>query len=152
MTSFTHTSHISPAVYIKFLYGQFYKKPAIILLYLFSGYFVSRIITGAAGIPSFEFYYVLFSIIFPTLMIYLTLKKPGVQRYVYAPLQYTFTDETILIQGADFKTELKWSAIRKVKVMKHLLFFKTTRTNGTLFDKNLLTPEQMEFIRSKMTK
>lgn len=152
MTPFTHTSRIPPAVYIKFLYGQFYKKPAIILLYLFSCYFLSRIINGTAGIPSFEFYYVLFSIIFPTLMIYLTLKKPGVQRYVYAPLQYTFTDDTVLIQGDDFKTVLKWSAIRKVKVMKHLVFFKTTRTNGTLFDKSLLTPEQLEFILSKRTK
>jgi hypothetical protein len=152
MTSFSHTSHISPAVYIKFLYSQFYKKPAIILLHLFCFYFLSRIINGTASIPSFEFYYVIFAVIFPSLMIYLNLKKPGVQRYVYAPLQYTFSDETILIQGADFKTELKWSAIRNVKEMKQLLFFKTTRSNGTLFDKTLLTPEQMEFIRSKTTK
>lgn len=149
--SFSHTSQISPALYIKFLYGQYYKKPTIILIYLFSFYFLSRIINGTAGIPSFEFYYIIFSIIFPNLMIYLNLKKPGVQKYVYAPMQYTFTDEFILIQGADFKTELKWSAIRKVRVMKHLLFFKTSRTNGTLFDKSLLTGEEMEFIRAKVT-
>lgn len=148
--SFTHTSQISPALYIKFLYGQYYKKPAIILIYLFSLYFLSRIINGTAGVPSFEFYYIIFSIIFPNLMIYLNLKKPGVKKYVYSPMQYTFTDETILIQGEDFRTELKWSAIRKVKVMKHLLFFKTTRTNGTLFDKTLLSAEEMEFIREKV--
>lgn len=152
MTSFTHTSQISPATYIKFLYGQFYKKPTIIIIYIFTFYFLSRIIKGTASIPSFEFYYIIFSIIFPTLMIYLNVRKPGVQRYVYAPLQYTFTDESIFIQGADFKTEIKWSAIYKVDVLKQLIFFKTARTNGTLFDKNLLTPEEMEFIRSKVTK
>lgn len=149
--SFTHTSQISPANYIKFLYGQYYKKPAIILIYLFSFYFLSRIINGTASVPSFEFYYIIFSIIFPNLMVYLNLKKPGVKKYVYAPMQYTFTDDVVLIQGADFKTELQWSAIKKVKVMKHLLFFKTSRTNGTLFNKDLLTPEQMEFIREKVT-
>ncbi|RFM31054.1 YcxB family protein [Chitinophaga silvisoli] len=148
--SFTHTSQISPALYIKFLYGQYYKKPAIILIYLFSVYFLSRIVNGTAGVPSFEFYYIIFSIIFPNLMIYLNLKKPGVKKYVYSPMQYTFTDETILIQGEDFRTELKWSAIRKVKVMKQLLFFKTSRTNGTLFDKTLLSAEEMEFIREKV--
>ncbi|WPV67941.1 YcxB family protein [Chitinophaga sp. LS1] len=150
MTSFSHTSKISPAAYIKFLYAQFYKKPTILVLYLFAFYFLTRIINDTAGIPSFEFYFIIFSVIFPSLMIYITLKKPGVKRYVYAPLQYTFTDEAILIQGEDFKTELKWSAIRNVKVMKHLLFFKTTRTNGTLFDKDLLTPEQLVFIQSKI--
>jgi hypothetical protein len=148
--SFTHTSQVSPALYIKFLYGQYYKKPTIILIYLFSLYFLSRIINGTAGVPSFEFYYIIFSIIFPNLMIYLSLKKPGVKKYVYSPMQYTFTDETILIQGEDFRTELKWSAIRKVKEMKQLLFFKTTRTNGTLFDKTLLSAEEMEFIREKV--
>lgn len=148
--SFTHTSQVSPALYIKFLYGQYYKKPAIILIYLFSVYFLSRIVNGTAGVPSFEFYYIIFSIIFPNLMIYLNLKKPGVKKYVYSPMQYTFTDETILIQGEDFRTELKWSAIRKVKVMKQLLFFKTSRTNGTLFDKTLLSAEEMEFIREKV--
>jgi len=148
--SFTHTSQISPANYIKFLYGQYYKKPAIILIYLFSFYFLSRIINGTASVPSFEFYYIIFSIIFPNLMVYLNLKKPGVKKYVYAPMQYTFTDDVVLIQGVDFKTELQWSAIKKVKVMKHLLFFKTSRTNGTLFDKSLLTAEEMEFIRGKV--
>ncbi|SFW78098.1 YcxB family protein [Chitinophaga sancti] len=148
--SFTHTSKISPAHYIKFLYGQYYKKPAIILIHLIALYFLSRIIQGTASIPSFEFYYVIFSIVFPNLMIFLNLKKPGVKKYVYAPMQYTFSDETILIQGVDFKTELKWSAIRKVTVMKHLLFLKTSRTNGTLFDKSLLTPEEMEFIRERV--
>lgn len=148
--SFTHTSQISPANYIKFLYGQYYKKPAIILIYLFSFYFLSRIINGTASVPSFECYYIIFSIIFPNLMVYLNLKKPGVKKYVYAPMQYTFTDDVVLIQGADFKTELQWSAIKKVKVMKHLLFFKTSRTNGTLFDKSLLTAEEMEFIRGKV--
>lgn len=148
--SFTHTSKISPARYIKFLYGQYYKKPAIILIYLFSFYFLSRIIEGTASIPSFEFYYIIFSIIFPNLLVYLTLKKPGVKRYVYAPMQYTFTDDTVLIQGVDFKTELQWSAIKKVKEMKYLLFFKTSGTNGTLFDKSLLTAEEMEFIRGKV--
>ncbi|WP_343670934.1 YcxB family protein [Chitinophaga sp.] len=149
MTSFSHTSKISQPVYIKFLYGYFYKKPAIIVIHLFGLYFLSRIITGTAGIPSFEFYFVIFSIIFPTLMVFIDMNKPGVKKYVYAPLQYTFTDNTILIQGNNFKTELNWSAIRKVKVMKDLLFFKTSRTNGTLFDKHLLTPDQLEFIRSK---
>lgn len=150
MTSFSHTSKISTAAYIKFLIGHFYKKPTIIILYLFAVYFLDRILVGGAGIPSFEFYYVIFAVIFPWLMIYLTMKKPAVKRYVFAPLQYTFTDEAILIQGEDFKTELKWTAIRQVKIMKHLIFFKTTRTNGTLFDKDLLTPEQLTFIQSKI--
>lgn len=151
MTPFTHTSRITRGAYIKFLYRHLYTKPTILLIYACSIFFLTRILNGTASVTSFEFYYIIFSILFPTVIVLITINKSGVDKYIYAPLQYTFTEEHITIKGADFQTQLSWKEIFRLKETRKLLFFKTTHANGTLFDKTLLTPAELQFIRSKIS-
>ncbi len=67
-------------------------------------------------------------------------------------LTYTFSEEGYSIKGSTFRMELLWSHIQKQKrVYNHLILYET-KWVGYFIDTRLLTPEQLAFIQSKVSK
>ena len=78
--------------------------------------------------------------------VYLTRRK---NKTIDVTQYYTFQDNVLKISGPDYTTEMKWSALHKIKETKRFFFFYISPRMAYYLPKSALaTPSQLDEIRS----
>ena len=80
--------------------------------------------------------------------VYQFKSNPGFQN----DITYTFSEDKILIQGITFKSEVSWAHIIKQKEISGFLILYHTKKFGNFIAKSKLSPDQLFFIKTKITK
>jgi hypothetical protein len=157
MDDFTIITRFTKSDYTRFLYREIYKKPLIILatlvgLYLFVTSVLSyfQIENPYTKDPFFDLVLGIIILLGPTIMVFIAAKgymsNPSLQHDV----EYTFNNDGVNVQGLTFKSELMWAHIIKLKETKKFLILLSSKRLGNFIDKSKLTPEQIQFIKSKV--
>ena len=136
-----------------------YKKPAFILATLIGLYCIVtlildyfKIINYYSGTPYFEIFGGLFLLLFPTLIVIISVRQFLSNVSFKNDIKYTFGEEGMAVEGLTFKGEFVWSHIIKQKEISDFLILYHTKKMGNFIDKTKLTLDQLQFIKAKVRK
>lgn len=158
MENFIIKTQMSARGYAKVMLIGLYKKPGFILTTIFGIYYLVGLISGsftAMGYYNeiyFEIFIGLFILFAPLLITAISVRQFNSNPSFKKEVEYTFGENGIHIQGVTFKAEYSWAHIIKQKEIGDFLILYHSRKNGNFIDKEKLTLDQLEFIKSKVGK
>ena len=159
MMNFSITSNLSKRDYTKVMFIGLYKRPVFIIctfvgLYLLTTVFLDylNVINYYNSPPLFEVICGLFLLFAPTLIVIMAVSQFKSNPSFQNDIKYTFSDDSIVIQGVTFKSEVSWAHIIKQKEIGKFLILYHTKKFGNFIDKATLTTDQLLFIKTKTTK
>ena len=100
--------------------------------------------------PLFEICCGLFLLLFPLLIVIVSVRQFASNPSFQNDIHYTFSDQGIAVHGLTFKSEFLWSHIIKQKELGKFLILYHNKKAGNFIDKTKLTAEQLQFIKSKV--
>lgn len=159
MENFSLTTRLTTKEYKKIMFIGLYKKPGFILATLLGLYFVASIVLDYFNIisyysetPIFEIFCGAFLLLAPALIVLLSVKQFTSNPSFQHDITYTFGESGIAIQGTTFKSEFLWTHIIKQKELNNFLILYHNKKFGNFIDKTKLTLDQLNFIKSKVSK
>lgn len=159
MEDFSITVKLTTKDYAKAMFIGLYKQPVFILsaclgLYLLITAILDglNVIAFYAETPWFEIICGPFLLLFPTLIVLLSVKQVLSNRSFQQGIKYTFGENGIKVEGLTFKSEFQWAHIIKQKELGRYLILYHAKKYGNFIDKNKLTPVQLQFIKAKVGK
>ena len=136
-----------------------YKKPVFIIctivgLYLLTTVFLDylNVIKLYDSLPLFEIFGGLFLLFAPSLIVLMAVSQFKSNPSFQNDMNFTFSDDSIVVNGVTFKSELSWAHIIKQKEISKFLILYHSKKFGHFIDKSALTADQLLFIKSKVTK
>lgn len=87
----------------------------------------------------------------PSLIVFISVKQLKSNPSFLEDMHYTFGEDGIVVQGITFKGEFAWKHVIKHKEIGKFLVLYHTKRVGNFIDKTRLRPEQLEFIRLKVS-
>jgi hypothetical protein len=157
MEDFTITTRTTTKEYAKLMITGLYKKPGFILTTLGGLFFLItavlnylKIIDYYTNSPSSEFLFGLLFLFAPILITLIAVRQFKSNPNFKNGIRYTFSEKKMIVEGKTFKSECLWAHIIKQKETGKFLTLYHTKRFGYFIDKTKLTPEQLQFIRSKV--
>jgi len=157
--NFSITSRLNKQDYIKVMFIGLYKKPGFIIgtivgLYLlitalFDYFNVINIYTYSPFVDGVLGFFLLFA---PSLIVLLSVNQIKSNPSLLNDMTYAFSDTGFAVTGMTFKSEFSWEHIIKQKEVRQFLVLYHTKRFGNFIDKSKLSPEQLLFIKTKVTK
>lgn len=159
MEAFTITSRMTRKTYAGFLYGAIYKKPLMIVATLLGLYllvtvalYYSHVSNYYSETPVFETVAGIFILSGPTLIVLMAMRGQFSNPSMQHDISYTFSVDGVLVKGLTFKSEYSWEHIIRLKETKHFLILYHSKKLANFADKAKLTPEQLQFVKSRVRK
>ncbi len=100
----------------------------------------------------FNFFVGLLLLIFPSLIVWISVGQFKSNPSFSKPIVYTFDEEGYRSKGETFKTEIAWKHIIKTKEIDNFLILYHTKKTGNFIDKAQLNTDQLHFIKSKVSR
>jgi hypothetical protein len=156
---FSITSKLDKGDYIKVMFIGLYKKPYYVIAAILGLCLLTVSILNYFNTISFEVYSpfvdavsALFLLLSPVLIVILSVSQVKSNPSLLNDMTFTFNEQGIAVTGLTFKSEFLWEHIIKQReIGKFLILFHTNKF-GNFIDKTKLAPEQLLFIKSKITK
>ena len=156
--TFTITTCLNKQDYIKVMFVGLYKKPYYIIATIFGFCLLTISVLGFFGTIDFNIYSPLTDaflglllLISPSIIVLIALNQLKSNPSFLKNITYTFTDEGITVTGMTFKSEFLWEHIIKEKEIGKFLILYHTKKFGNFIDKSNLSPDQLIFIKTKIT-
>ena len=156
---FSITSCLNKQEYIKVMFIGFYKKPGFIIGSVVGFYLLITALFDYFNVIDFYTFSPitdgilgLFLLLVPSLIVLLSINQVKSNPNLLNDMTYTFTDTGMTVTGITFKSEFSWEHIIKQKEIGQFLVLYHTKKFGNFIDKSKLTPEQVLFIKTKITK
>jgi hypothetical protein len=156
---FSIISKLDKRDYIKVMFIGLYKKPYYIIATIFGLCLLTISILNYFNTIGFEVYspftdavLSLFLLLSPSIIVFFAVSQAKSNPSLLNEMTYTFNDVGISVFGLTFKSEFLWDHIIKQKEIGKFLILYHTNKFGNFIDKSKLTPEQLLFIKSKITK
>jgi hypothetical protein len=157
MEDFQITTRLTEKEYIKIMFIGLYKKPVFILATLIGLVLFTQIILYYffdigfySETPWFEIIAGAFLLLFPSVIVFISVKQLKSNPSFQDDINYTFGENEVVVQGLTFKGEYAWAHIIKQKEIGKFLVLYHSKRFGNFIDKTKLTPEQLQFIKSKV--
>ena len=155
MEPFTASTLLTREDFTRCMLRQTYRKPYTIILTVAGvGIIILNLVSNYYR-HSFNLFSLLpgfFILLLPALQVYVarktTFNKPALQ----FPVDYTFSDDGIRIKGMTFESSFAWLHILKVTDDPDFLLLYTTKSVAYFIKRDSVTPQQIDFIRSKVKK
>lgn len=158
MSPFHITNKLSQSDYSGILLKKTFSRPGMIFLMTIGLIALAANIINAFGglnkdvLAFFPWALIIFPFLVPLMAIYRARRIYKTSARMQAGVQYTFTENGVTAKAPDSEWTYEWSAILKFEEStKFLLLFPTIST-AEIIKKDLLTKEQIEFIRIKTGK
>jgi hypothetical protein len=156
MEDFSITTRLTSKDCTKVMLLGLYRKPGFIVATILGCYLIVtvildhfKIITFYSDTPYFEFYCGLFILLAPALIVIMAVRQflsnPNLHE-----TKYTFSENSMTVQGLTFKGEFLWAHIIKQKEINKFLILYHNKNMGNFIDKTKLTIDQLQFIKSKI--
>ncbi|MEO5777653.1 MAG: YcxB family protein [Flavobacterium sp.] len=158
MENFTITTRMTSKKYAKVMLIGLYKKPGFILTTLFGLYYLTALTyeylhpVENYEIPYYEFLIGAFIVFAPLLIVLISVNQFNSNPSFRNDIKYTFGENGLLVEGTTFKAEYLWAHIIKQKEIGKFIILYHTKKMGNFIDKEKLTLNQLDFIKSKVGK
>ena len=157
MESFSITTILTEKEYSQVMFLGLYRKPGFIAAGILGFYFLVtialdyfKVIAYYSDTPYIEIFLGLFLLLFPSLIVLASVRQFRSNPSFQHEMTFTFSEEGYAVQGLNFKGEFQWAHIIKRKEIKNFLILYHNKRAGNFIDKTKLTPEQQQFIKSKV--
>jgi hypothetical protein len=157
MNDFSITTKLTTKEYTKVMFMGLYKKPGFILATLLGIYYATTIILDYLNVinwyadtPTFEIVCGAFLLLAPSLIVLIAVRQFTSNPSFQNDIIYTFNNNGVACKGLTFKSEFLWAHIIKQKELDKYLILYHNKKFGNFIDKTKLTPEQLDFIKSKV--
>lgn len=159
MEPFSITTRLSVKDHAKVMLIGLYKKPSFIVIALFGFYFDALLLLDYLGYIIYEttnwyldLFYGIFFPLFPLLITIMVVIQGNSNETLRSAMKYTFDENGMTAEGANCKSEYLWPYFIKKREINHFILLYHTQKFGSYIDKRMLTPEQLEFIKSRIKK
>ncbi|HEX5151727.1 MAG TPA: YcxB family protein [Parafilimonas sp.] len=157
MDDFTVTTKMTPKEYSRVMLTGLYKKTGFIIATIVGLIFLAtsilnyfNVINYTTNTPGSDFLFGLLFLFSPILMTLIAVGQFKSNPNLQHEIRYTFNDNKMIVEGETFKGEFLWTHIIKQKEIGKFLVLYHSKRMGNFVDKTKLTPEQLQFIKSKV--
>lgn len=158
MEPFSVYTLLTKSDYRKYLYSVMYKRLSYLLISV-----CGLLLVVSEALQYFQIYSIYdnsFSLpyfllgclflIYPSIIVLIMYRQFVSNPKLQHPIQYTFSEESILVKGTSFESKLDWSYITKYKEWSGYLLLYTNNKTAFFIKENLLNVEEKAFIKQKL--
>ena len=156
---FTIVNKISKQDYINLIFKKSYKHPIYIIVTIVGVLMLCVAILSFMNLipmqdsskpPIFQLIFGIVALILPFIV-----KMQAGKIYDNSPrlqedVQYTFSDSEIKCSGKDFSSSFSWNQVIKKEEIGKFILLLTGKGIGEIIDKQAFTPQQLQFVKSKV--
>jgi len=157
MEEFSITTRMTAKEYAKLMLTGIYKKPKYVIGNIFGLYFIITIILDHMGIinwydetPKLEICLGIILLLLPLLVVIAALRQFKSNANSQSDIVISFNNSGFTVKGLTCKSEYTWTHIRQIKEIGGFLILCQSKNAGNFIDKKKLSPEQVNFIKSKI--
>jgi hypothetical protein len=157
MQDFTITTKMRKMQYARVMFFGLYKSIGIIIATIFALFLLATSILNHFKItdyhtynPATDFVLGLLFLLSPALITLAAVRQFTSNPSFLQGIKYTFSENEMKVEGKTFKGEFLWAHIIKQKEKGKYLILYHSKRMGNYIDKTKLTPEQLQFIKSKV--
>jgi hypothetical protein len=153
MENFTITTRLKTKEYAKVILIALYRKPGFIIAAIFGFYFMTAgLLHYYENTPYFKIILGIFLLLSPFIITLIAVKQFKSNENLHNDILYTFEDKLYRVHTLTVKAEFAWAHIIKLKEISNFIILYHSKKTGNFIDKTALTPDQLEFIKSKIEK
>jgi hypothetical protein len=157
MEPFTITTHLSRSEFSSLIFWKYIKRPVTIIFsimgmitFLLAALDFAGIIDIYPDQPWLELFIGLTVMLLPFLASLRARKQYDSLKRLHSDINYTFSEDRILVKGDEFESSYSWNTLRKFEERPGYVLLYHSKISAEIIHRKSLTEDQVIYIKSKI--